>query len=92
MTDDIELELIHDDKFGEMLRVEIIEFYPNKPIIIAKLRQRGVDYLAIHKGYVKGNELHYGKGIRLSMEEDEAELVSLAMQSMLLEGELLEDL
>lgn len=87
--DELELELQHDDKFGELLEVTIIDHNPNKPVIVAKIRRRDVDYLVIHRGYIKGNQLLYGKGISLAMEEEEADLVIMAAQGMILQNDCL---
>lgn len=86
--EEIELELVHDDKYGELLKFDVIDVDPKRPTIVAIIRYKDIDYLAIHKGYIKGDQLTYGKGIRIPIDDGQAEMVLLAAQGLTLGQDL----
>lgn len=91
MPEERELLLDWDDKFGELLHFTIIDEYnKDMPLFIAKIRKK-VDYIAIHRCYVKGNELRLGKGIRIPIDGGEADLAILAIQAITMKGELIDE-
>jgi len=75
-----------DDKYGKVLEEVTVLEDSNNPVRISLIEQRDKVWLDVRKMYRSdGDELKYGKGLRVEVDEGSAEIVILAAQNLIVE-------
>jgi len=75
-----------DDKYGKVLEEVTVLEDSNNPVRISLIEQHDKVWLDVRKMYRSdGDELKYGKGLRVEVDEGSAEIVILAAQNLIVE-------